>query len=212
MQGISRQEISGCKHRCTYLPNILICAAVTSVGVAAPVYGFVAMITLNIYKYIAYCAGFGYLDKRRFADDMAHNRAVNRETQSRLDQLLYTMQRLATEPVLPQNQFQNPVLRTIQNFTHDMLQRFVYIPLQRVMGFTVPVAQNIAAAVNGVAVRTLGFLDRAMGQILSFFYGFKKDRQEEQDRRDKDEFPDSDYFTRRVVESTMGGGQGSSHR
>jgi hypothetical protein len=170
------------------------------------------MISLNIRNYIDYCMGFSYLDKPRYADELAANRTENRLWQNQFDQLMSAVQNMSLQPAPSADR--TPVwVRRVQNALQETMQFFIFRPFQQVVNLITPLFQATAAAIGGVVAKTTGMLEKAMSQVLSFFYGFKKDRNEEKERRDKDDFKDTDLFTRRVVDSSFGaGGQSAGGR
>lgn len=160
---------------------------------------------LQVQKYIEYCMGFGYLNKKRYADDLAQQRGLERVLDARLDQLLK-----AAQTAVPGAQAPVAVPPAAQDPTRfQRLLQLLATPFQAVynrlpMLLPAPLLNTLGAAVTTVRTN----LEQALGKILSFFYGFKKEKTEEREKRDKDDFAKTDLFSRRTVDATTGGGHG----
>lgn len=165
-------------------------------------------IQIQIQKYFEYCMGNGYLNKSAYANDLANVRSQNRLIEAAMDRLMAAqkLKEAAQNQPLPQQQPQTPAqpnafLRVFQAVTQPVVQMFSWV-------FTA--GQSIALATGNTVGRTVGALEQAFSKVLSFFFGFKKDKNDEKEKRERDDFAETDLFTRRVVDDTQGSGHGSA--
>lgn len=163
----------------------------------------------DIKRAYLYCMGESVLDKRKFSEDTALNRQQQRASWDQLSQLQQmnriqrpNMQGDVPQPQMPMPRFMQGIvqfmarpLALVQQMSQG-LQRLVQLPLD---------AMRAAAQMTGAK------LESAVSQILTFFFGFKKDKTEEKEKREQHNFfLDSLTGERKVEEShqgNMGGGQ-----
>ncbi len=159
-----------------------------------------------VQKYILYCMGFGYFDKRRYDNDMEHERAVNWVLQYKIDQMMKSAQlsmlhpELEHPPELPQlQQLPRPIRVVIQ---------LILNPFQQLAHFVTQIPQALTQAVANLMNPLLESVEATLGKLITFFFGAKKGKTEtEKDNRERDDFSETDLFTRFVTHESSPGGQ-----
>ena len=164
---------------------------------------------MDIQKYYQYCCGEGYLDKRRYNEDAAFERGQNRVSRDVAETLYTSSQRLANYRYggASENPFAANTLPGYQNFTG----------FQRVLGGLLQPLLNTALLLQALSRSTTlplpnafaGLLNRSgqqmeavVGQVLSFFFGHKKDKTDEKEKRELNDLGIPDIFGNRVVEES----------
>jgi hypothetical protein len=170
---------------------------------------------IDIKKYYLFCMGEGYLDKRRYSEDLGHEKQLQRVVQDNQDQTLRQALQLRSarlaggdiplqQPLFPQptglQQTLLTVLRPVQVVVAN-LRALMDAMMQRL-------AQGNQAAPKG------NVLEKLMSQMFVFFFGTKKSQldEKEKEKREAQDFADSDIFGKRVVEGANGSGFSSGQR
>lgn len=171
---------------------------------------------VDVNKYYLFCMGIGYLDRKRYNADLAHERG--------LEQVFFARQ--ATENKAQQTAFLQPrqpffLTQGEARQQQNPVQQFFANLFQPVQGFAAWIARflpgnNPAQNQQNAAMllqpgRVLAGMESVLNKVVSFFFGFKKDKTEERKKRDDDDFADTDLFTRRTVEKSFAGGQNTDH-
>lgn len=162
---------------------------------------------LDIKKYYLYCMGEGYLDKRRYSEDAAHEKMLNRVLQDNLDQTFRASQRA------PLSQAREPQAFWLNLFPQpSWLQRAVLVvlkPVQVVIVFIRNLFQPPQPRPGEQPFKG-AVLEKMMSQIFAFFFGNKKDKvdEKEKEKRFLEDFNDPEIWGKRVVESSNGSGFG----
>lgn len=165
---------------------------------------------IDINKYYLFCMGEGYLDKRRYSDDLGQEKMSQRVMQDNKDLAVLKAQLPRTrepEPLPDLSLYQNPNL-----FQKGIL--FFMKPIQMTMAFVKQMVQlpiQWIALLNAPAKGQL--LERLVSQLFSFFFGGKKDKtEEEKEKRAKEDFNHEDVWGKRAVEGTNASGFSSGQR
>lgn len=166
---------------------------------------------VDVYKHTQYCMGRGYLNKRTYGDAVAQDRSTNRVKRD----LVESMMAAARDA---QNGREELTARTLPQ-PRNLAQR-VAVLLARPLLTLANVFQNMprlpipfSGFVQGAFQKAGTQLNQAVANLLSFFFGHKKDNDkvEERKQREDTEIAESDLFTKFVVEesneSSMGSGQ-----
>ena len=171
---------------------------------------------LNIHKYIGYCMDEGYVDRGKYSEEAAEAIRTGRTNEIKDDAvrklMLTSYLSASAQPAVaqPQNLLQSLFAQLANGLTNpnNPLAPF----FNAVAQFTAPLAQALgrflAPTTNPNPAPSL--FGQLVGNLMSFYHGHKKTRDEESKQRDLDELPHSDLFTRFVVEETMSGGQSGS--
>lgn len=146
--------------------------------------------------------GFGYLNKRKYADDLAHQRGLDRTIQDGVDRMMRAAQSAALTP--PRDpRAENPP-RAPQWIQQGMswMGNMPRVLFQWVL----PVVVNIPQALQNAVSLPRVAMEQAIGKVLSFFFGEKKLKEEEKERRERDDFAESDFYIKPTVEGSSGAG------
>lgn len=172
------------------------------------------------------CMGETVLKKSQYDADAANARENNRSYADQLSRQQTQQQLRVTLPSQTQSPFvltsqappqppDTPAQRFIQTLAQNIVRPFVLIQtaLQNA-------AQQVSQAISQTLQQVPGFIDKAMSQVLSFFFGYKKDTREEKEKRDRNDaaslgmFGESDLFgtSASKVEQKENSGMGSGSR
>lgn len=171
---------------------------------------------LNIHKYIGYCMDEGYVDRGKYSEEAAETIKAGRTLEMKDDIVRKMLQNAylapSTQPALAQQQ--NPLQSLFAQLANALTNPNNPIaPFFNAMAqLTTPLTQALGRFLspNPNATPAPSLLGQLVGNLMSFYHGTKKTRDEEAKQRDLDELPHSDLFTRFVVEQTMSGGQSGS--
>ncbi len=150
------------------------------------------------------CMGETVLKKSQFDQDVANTRAMNRVLIDQMD--LATMKAIQAQ--------QQPVAQPgVPRFLQPIIQRGIQL-LQPLINTATNVARAIFVQIPSFIAQSAQALanraEKAVSQILSFFFGHKKEKTEEKEQRDKNEFAMVGLFGDSKVEETaetdLGGG------
>ncbi len=160
---------------------------------------------IRIQNYIQYCMGFGYLDAEKYEDDVANQRRIDNVFQEGVDRLMAS--RLQQDLNQPVGQVKNqPILpQPVMNFLRKGIQ-LVMTPFLNVMDKVQNLQQALITSMANLTTKSVALMEFAIGEVLSFFFGYKKERTEEKEKREKDDFAETDLFTKMVTASTTGEG------
>ncbi len=168
---------------------------------------------VDVLKHTQYCMGRGYLNKDTFNEAVAQDRSNNRVQRDLVENMMAAARDAQTTGAResftarqlpqPQNLMQRAVLVLAQPLLAlaNFFQNIPRLPLP-LPGLVQNAFQNAGTQLN-----------QAVANLLSFFFGNKKDNDkvEERKQREDTEIAESDLFTRFVVEesheSSMGSGQ-----
>lgn len=159
------------------------------------------------------CMGETVLKKTKFDQDSAIVRGLNRILldQQAADSMSQTRIQPPQPPPLPIRMIA-ALLVPVQQLAQTVLIR----PAQALMNFVLLLPQTLAqtGAQLGQAMSRLA--DRTIGQLLSFFFGYKKDKTEETEQRDRNDaslldiFGDNPFTSSRISQKENAGfGSGS---
>lgn len=168
---------------------------------------------VDVLKHTQYCMGRGYLNKDTFNEAVAQDRSANRVQRDLIETMMAAARDSQTANAResftarqlpqPQNLMQRAVLVLAQPLLAlaNFMQNIQRLPLP------------LPAFVQGAVQKAGAQLNQAVANLLSFFFGSKKDNDkvEERKQREDTEIAESDLFTKFVVEesneSSMGSGQ-----
>jgi hypothetical protein len=167
----------------------------------------------DINKFYLFCMGEGYLDKRRYQEEVGHEKSINRVLRDTQEATVRFETRQLSEPRLS-----IPLPSLVNKFfqaTQEVVQAFIK-PFQTAFSFfrslfqqekpEKPVPFFFGNPFKGP------ILERVISQIFTFFFGDKKDKTEEKEKRNKEDYSQSDVFGKRVVEESNGSGFSSGQR
>ena len=149
-----------------------------------------------------YCSGESTLKKSKFNEDVANNRASTRLYVERQDQA--TRQQLQPLPqwlAKPLNVLANVVRQVVK-----LLQK----PIQLIQNFVKAMVKPMMQFANGVKTAVKA-AKTAVANVLTFFFGHKKDKTKEKEERNRHDIHLKNKFGEEKVEaaegSLMGGGK-----
>ena len=153
------------------------------------------------------CNGETVLKKTQYNEDVANHRALQRVNTDLLAQFGKQVQRAETPP--PPPGFLAGAVRAVSQFIQQLAR-----PVMQAFTMLAAIPQAVATvfANLGQGVANAGQLaEKAVAGILTFFFGHKKDKTEEKEKRDKADFKQSDFFDDTKVKegenASMGSGQ-----
>jgi len=169
---------------------------------------------LNVKAQYWSCMGETVLKKTQYNEDTAKARHQYRTDQDALIAALRGSQR-AESQVAQQTQFQQllaTVLRpVIQNIVIPVIRAFQAATAFVRNLFQAPVAQQLANAATAMAAATGKFLQQAASQILTFFFGHKKenDKTDDKKQRERNDAAATDLFGKTIFnDNNVEGAQG----
>ncbi len=167
------------------------------------------MTGLQISKFLQYCEGFSYLDKKGYDSALAQERNQERVMQYRMDNLQRQQQYQQLNPAnLQQTQ---PMPQQPANLIQRAFNLLIATPFQNMMQFIAQPFQTVPRALGQMLQLPRQAMEATVSRILSFFFSHKKDKTEEKEVREKNDFAQSDLFTKRTVEASQNNaGQNSS--
>lgn len=155
--------------------------------------------------------------KSRYADagGIGQNQRPERGFQDRIDSWLKVLQVFPhSERHAEGNQARSDTLQ--QSRQHpDPLQRSLQVllaPAFMALKGGSWVGQILVGLLHATSGGGKAAVEELMGKILSFFHGYKKERIEEREKREKDDFAKSDLFTRFTVNPAHNSGGQSNDR
>jgi hypothetical protein len=172
---------------------------------------------LDIKKYYLYCMGEGYLDKRRFGEDLSLEKATQRVFQGQQDETLQKML-LAANRANP-NQSQ-PTLMASTPFQQMMfsLLRPVQVTVSSVREWLSAFLQKLnlpqQQTANPHQAPKGNLFERLLAQVFGFFKPKQKATAEEKEREQRflEDHNDESIWGRRFVESSSGAGSGGGQK
>lgn len=137
------------------------------------------------------CMGETVLKKTKFDEDSAVVRGMNR---SLLDQQAQDTVRQSQLPPPPPPSLPVRMIATILNTMQQVVQTVVVRPAMAFAAVLMSLPQNAAQAAVQMAQNLGKMAERTIGQLISFFFGHKKDKTEEAEQRDKNDASLLDIF------------------
>ncbi len=147
--------------------------------------------------------GLNTLEKTRYVSNPVSERREATELEGRLKDLTQTLQ---SRSIVLESGSRVPMqLNRFPTATNPASQTF----LKTVEALALLLQQGLISLGTASAIQqSRVFLEAVASKIASFFFGFKKEKAEERERRAKDDFARSDFFTHQTVEATGNGGRG----
>lgn len=135
------------------------------------------------------CMGETVLKKSQFDEDTAQARAANRK-EADINAAMTSVRQQA--PFLQPPLLQQPpgFLPTLVTQVVQVIQRPVQMILNLIQAFPQQLGQTLGQAAQNLANRA----EKAISQILTFFFGHKKDKTEEKEKRDRNDAALPDLF------------------
>lgn len=171
---------------------------------------------LDIKKYYLYCMGEGYLDKKRFGEDLALEKSTQRVFQGQQDETLQKMLLAANRgnpmqaqpqmvTITPFQQMMFALLRPVQ-VTVSSVREWLSAFLQKMMPQQQPTNPHQAPKGN--------LFERLLAQAFGFFKPKQKTTAEEKEREQRflEDYNDESVWGRRFVESSSGAGSGGGQK
>jgi hypothetical protein len=164
---------------------------------------------VDILKHTQYCMGAGYVNKKTYDEAVAQERTTNRVTRDMVENLMRATrdaQATAAQNNIPFSPTQNLVQQGVLFLATPLLALSNF--LRAIPELPLPLPAFIQNGAQQLGAR----LNQAVGQLLSFFFGSRKakneNEEEDLEKRDKEDFAQSDLFTRFVVEESNGSSLG----
>jgi hypothetical protein len=171
----------------------------------------------NIPRNYIYCCGDSVLDKRQYSRDAAETQATRRQDfdyQAALPRMMQNLQeqslfgQVKPQATPPGPSFLGPLMQFLQPLAF-ILTPFIYVTNNLLPQNVRQLVQSVAQTATQMGELLLKNMANLVGQVISFFFGFKKEKKEEVSKDDIDaQLIEVSQPRERKVEGTAGAGLG----